>query len=461
MPAFPGINSTEIIDWAKSISGPTMLKGTGAAFTLTGTAATAISDPQYPASTTRGVAYLDGTFYVLAPNGTIYNSLAAGDDPTDWPADGFISAEFESDQGVFIAKCLNNVVVLGQWTTQLFWDAANATGSPLLPVQNGVILIGCASANSVAQTESTIIWMAQRKAQGSTAHLGRFIAILVGTSYEELSTPDVSRVLDADDLTNVRSCVMEMSGHTWYVLALGTTGITLVFDLKTKGWFVWTRLAVGAALTVASVTQTNGLATAISTGHGIQDGDPVVVSGVTPAGFNGTFNVSVTTSGTNSFTYPLNTTGTSTGTGGSMQATPYTEGAFAFVASLGYGGYQIAMDTAGNTYRLSLGTALDEGSIPINWRVRTMNMDEGNRNYKTYEAVTVVGDLAGTATGLVRYTADDYQTFGYFRRFDMAQIKNGEHRWGAHRQMAWEWRYTDRERLRIKALDVDITQGVT
>ena len=90
MPAFPGINSTEVIDWAKSISGPTMLKGTGAAFTLTGTAATAISDPQYPASTTRGVAYLDGTFYVLAPNGTIYNSLAAGDDPTDWPADGFI-----------------------------------------------------------------------------------------------------------------------------------------------------------------------------------------------------------------------------------------------------------------------------------------------------------------------------------------------------------------------------------
>ena len=461
MPAFPGIASNEVIDWAKSISGSTMLKGTGTAYTLTGTAATGISDADYPSVTVRGVQYLDGTFYVMETDGTIWNSLAASDDPTSWPTDGFLSAEFEPDNGVFLAKALNYIVALGQWTIEMFWDAANPSGSPLSPVNNGVLLIGCASANSVVQTESSLIWLAQRKAQDSASHVGRFIAILVGTSYETLSNPDVERVLEADTLESVRACVMEMGGHSWYCLSLGASAITLVCDLKSKQWYVWTRLAAGVAKTVAAISQTNGLVTGTATSHGFSDGDPVVISGVTPAGFNGTFNVSVTTSGTSAFTFPLSTSGTSTGTGASMQATPYTEGAFAFVASLGYNNQQIAMDTSGNTYSLSLGTALDDGSIPINWRIRTMNLDEGNSDRKFCHSLAVVGDIAGTATGMVRFTDDDYRTFGYFRRFDLAEIPSHQNRWGQYRRRAWEWRYTGSERWRLRALEPDLEQGDT
>ena len=466
MPAFPGIASNEVIDWAKSISGSTMLKGTGTAYSLTGTAAAGITGTgtgtgtsvTYPASTVRGLQYLDATFYVMAPDGTIWNSSAAEDDPTTWYTDGFIEASFEPDQGVFLGKALNYIVAFGQWTTELFWDAGNPTGSPLSPVNNGVLLVGCASANSVAQTESTLIWMAQRKGQNSTAHAGRFIAILVGTSYEELSTPDISRILEADDLAAVRSSVIEIGGHSWYLLALGTTGITLVYDLKSKLWYVWTRLAVGSPVTVNTLTQTNGLATAISTGgHGMSDGDPAVVSGAGPAGFNGTFNMSVLN--TSTFQYPISTSGTTTGTGASV--TPYTEAAFAFVASLGYNGQQIIMDTSGNAYIPSLGTALDSGNIPINWRIRTMNLDEGNSQRKFYHEVSVVGDVAGTATGMVRSLDNDYRVEGYFRRFDLSQQPNHEGRWGQSRLRAWEWRYTDRERYRIKQLEVDIEQGDT
>lgn len=459
MPSFPGISAAELIDWAKAQSGSTMLKGTGAAFTLTGTAATAISDPQYPANTARGLQYLDGTFYVLTPAGVIWNSLAAADDPTDWPTDGFITAEFEPDTGIRLGKALNYIVAFGQWSTQLFWDAANSTGSPLSPVNNGVLLIGCASANSVAQTESTLIWMGQRKAENSTAHAGRLIALMVGTSYEELSTPDVCRILEADDLVAVRAAIIEMGGHSWYLLGLGTSGITLVFDMKNKQWYVWTRLAAGAAKTIAAISQTNGLVTGTSTGHGFSDGDPVVISGVTPATFNGTLNVNVT--GTSVFTYPAAITGTSTGTGASMQATPYTESAMMFAASLGYGGQQVVMDNSGNVYTMSLGTALDDGSIPINWRIRTANMDEGNNNRKFAGQVSVVGDIAGTATGMVRTLDNDYRVEGYFRRFDMSQVQNHQNRWGAYVKRAWEWRYTDRERLRVQALEVDQIKGVT
>ena len=458
MPAFPGIGSTEIIDWAKAITGPLMLKGTGTAYTFDGTNAVGISDADYPTPTVRGIVYLDGTFYVMEADGTISNSLAAGDDPTDWPTDGFISAQFEPDAGVCLAKVLNYVVALGQWTTELFWDAANPTGSPLSPVNNGVLLIGCAHANSVAQTESTLVWLAQRKAQFSTSHKGRFIAMLVGTSYEELSTPDINRVLEADDLATVYSVIVEMAGHSWYLLTLGTSNITLVYDMKQKQWYVWTRLATGSGKTISSIVQTNGQATAItSSAHGMSDGDPVIVNAASVGAMNGTFNATVT--GTAAFTYPISATGTSTSVTGT--ATPYTESAFALVASLGYNNQQVVMDTSGNVYSLSIGTALDNGNIPINWRIRTTNLDQGNNERKFAHSVAVIGDIAGTATGLVRCTDDDYNTYGYFRRFDLSQVRCNAQRWGNFRRRAWEWRYTGSERYRVKQLEIELTQGVT
>lgn len=467
MPAFPGINAGEVIDWAAAITGPLMIKGTGTAYYFDGTTALGITGTgtgtgtsvTYPGTTVRGLQYLDGTFYVMLPDGTIHNSSAANDDPRTWPTDGFISAQFEPDSGVFLGKALNYIVAFGQWTTELFWDAGNPTASPLSPVNNGVLLIGCASPNSVAQTESTLVWMAQRKAQNSTSQKGRFIAMLVGTSYKELSTPDVCRVLDADTLVGVRSCIIELGGHSWYVLSLTATGITLVYDMKSEQWYVWTRLAAGSPVTISNLTQTNGLATGTATSHGISDGDPVVITGATPAGFNGTFNVNIPSA--SSFTYPLSTSGTSTGTGASMQITPYTESAFAMVASLGYNNQQVVLDTAGNAYTLSLGTSLDDGSIPINWRIRTQNLDEGNNERKFAHSVAVIADIAGTGTGMVRYTDNDYQTYGYFRRFDLSQTRVNQQRWGNFRRRAWEWRYTDRERIRIKELEVEITQGVT
>lgn len=458
MPALPGISTD--LDWAASITGPVMVKGTGTAYVFTGTAATGITDVDYPTLTTRGIAYLDGTYYVMEPDGTIWNSLAAADDPSSWPTDGFISAEFEPDTGVYLGKALNYVVAFGQWTVELFWDAANPTGSPLSPVQNGVLLIGCAAAGSVAQTESTLMWVAQRKAQASTQHQGKFVAVLVGQSYEEVSTPDISRVLESADMAQVYSCIMELGGHSWYILTLKSLNITLVYDIKNKQWYVWTRLAVGTAVTVSGMGQVNGLATGTATYHGMQDGDPAVVSGVTPAGFNGTFNMKVT--GANTFQYTLSTTGTSTGTGASKQVTPFVESAFDLITTVGFGGIQLGMDVAGNVYELTLGQALDNGDIPLNWRIRTVNLDQGNNERKFCSSLALNGDIATSETyGLVRNTDDDYQTYGYFRRFDLSDVRINQQRWGNYRRRAWEWRYTGSQRWRLKSLEPEIKQGVT
>lgn len=454
-----GITSTEKVDSALvKNAGTAILKGTAAAYSIamsTGIA-TAIAS-NYPAVTVRGVQYLDGLFYVMDPAGTIWNSTN-DDDPATWGATDFITAEFEPDQGVFLGKYLNYLVAMGQWSIQLFWNAANSPGSPLSPVQNGTLLIGCGSADSVAQTESTLVWIARRKGQGSTVHKGRFIAMLEGQSYVTISTPDVDRVLDADTLATVYSCIMELSGHTWYVLSLGVTGVSLVYDFKEKLWYVWTRLTAGSPVTLTTLTQSGGLATATKAGHGFSDGDPVTIAGATPSGYN-LSRINVTVVSSSVFTYPVSSALATPATG-TITATGWTESYFNAVASVGYGDAQIMLDTAGTLLSFSLAAADDLTTTPINWKIRTALQDSGNNKNKFCSSATLVGDKVA-ATGLLRYTDDDYVTYSFFRRFTLSDDKAQTNRQGKYRRRAWEWRYTQALRMRVEALELDLTQGTT
>lgn len=446
---------------ATASSGTFMIKMGRSAYTSTpqnnGAGSFTQITSNYPALTVPGVVYLNGTFYVMEPDGTIWNSTAGADDPTTWGASDFITAEFDSDSGVALSKALNYVVAFGQWTVELFWDAGNPTGSPLSPVTNGVLLIGCAAGASVVQTESTLIWIAQRKGQGSSAHKGRFIAILVGTSYEVLSDDDVSRILDADDLATVYACVVELGGHTWYVLTLGTSAITLAYDMQEKRWAVWSRLSPAAGVAVSSLRLVNGVATGITSGaHGRGDGDPVVISGATPSGWNGTYNVNVT--GTTSFTFPLaGTLGTATtGTAAGWGTSP-----LGLVASVGFNNQQLVQDTAGNIFNMATENRVDNGS-PMDVRIRTEVMDFENDLTKFCHNVKLVADvLTSQDYGLLRTSDDDYASWTYFRRFDLSAIPSRLHRLGDFRRRAWEYRYTGTAVHRVEALEPDLTQGVT
>lgn len=423
---------------------------------------TQVSGSVFPAFMVPGLVYLDSTYYVMDSNGIIWNSSPGVDDPLTWPSDGFISTQFEPDQGVAITKVVNYVVGFGQWSTELFWDGnLTAVGSPLLPVQNGVLLVGCASAGSIAQTESTVIWIGQRKGASTTQQKGRFIAMLVGSSYQELSTPDVNRILDVDDLATVYACVLELGGHSWYILTLVTSGITLVFDMKQKRWYTWGRYTLGNSFTVTGLGSVNGLATGTAAGHTFADGDPVAISGVTGTGanspFNGTYNVNVTTSG--QFTYPVNISGTTTAAG-TMAAQSWTEGPFDAIAVAGIGNIQLIQDSTGAILTASLGTYVDLSGTPINLKLRTNNIDNGNNERKFVPALGMIADLVATTDyALVRHTDNDFQNYTYYRRFDLSQTRNVENRFGQYRRRAWEVRYTGTNQFRLQYIEPEVEQG--
>jgi len=185
-----------------------------------------------------GASYFDTYVFIMTQDGKIWNSEP--EDPTRWNALNFITAESEPDLGVGIVKHLNYLVAFKQWSTEFFYDAATAVGSPLLPNLTFNLEFGCASGNSIVQMEETVVWIAEGKDTGKT------VLMLNGTRPTEVSNNGVERILNTvTNLENVRAYSLKISGHYFYVLNLLDNGITLVLDIKLKQWMIWTSMVNG------------------------------------------------------------------------------------------------------------------------------------------------------------------------------------------------------------------------
>ena len=445
------------IDFEKTFdSAQVFVHGTSAAYGMASNALTQVTDAQYPALTVPGAVYLNGRFYVMEPDGTIWNS--AEDDCMSWAGTDFVNAEFSSDAGVCLAKYQSYVVAFGETTTEMFWAGNTAAnGSPLLPVDSSVILVGCAAAGSVAQADGSLVWMAQKKGQGASFQKGRFIAMLTGTgSYRVLSDPDVDRILDADDLAAVYSTVLGVAGHTFYCLTLVSSGLTLVYDFGSEKspvglWYLWTRRATGSPVTLDSVTSSGLTATATKAAHGFSDGDPVTIAGATPAGYNGTFNVRVASSST--FTYVLSAALASPATG-TITATGTTESYFPITASCAYNGEQVFLhETDGKVYAMDSATLADAG-VFIDLRARLPNWDGGSDGNKTIPWVDVISDRA-SANVMLRCSDDDYQNWSYYRLRSLSGARTRLNRYGQTKRRAFELRHTDSVAFRGIALEFE------
>lgn len=447
------VGGNVLASFAKNESGTVFIKTDTAAYTWNGSSLTKVTDAQYPAETVRGAPYLNGIFYVMDTDGTIWGS--AEDDPTSWAADNFVTAEFEPDGGVCLAKLVSNIVALGTYTTEMFFDAGNTTGSALSPVQSDPLLIGCAHANTVAQTESFLTWVAQQKAQGTTSHRGRFVVVMSGPSYKRISTPDVERILDTDAFDDVYGEIITASGHMFYVLTLVASAITVVYDFKEGLWYEWKKGTAATSITITTLTQTSGTATATATSHGLSDGDQVTVSGATQAGYNLTVNV--TRTGANTFTYPVDSA-TVTPATGSPVAANWSQSVFDVSGSCNFAGNQaIQLRSTGAVYVFNPSDT-DDGGVPIDFQCITEKQDGGNNLQKFMSRLELIGDKV-SSTALVRYSDDDYASWSTYRRMDMSLPRVGVNRLGDFHRRAIQIRHTLSAKVRVEALETDVEQG--
>lgn len=191
-----------------------------------------ITDTNYPQTTVPGVVNLDDTLYVMDTLGQVYGSDLST--PFKWSSLNFITADYESDAPVALAKYQNLVVALKSFTTQFFYDAGRYPGSPLLPVTNANMRVGCVNAGTIASMNNTLIFMARSTSAQS------YIAMLDGYTATRISTPEVDRILNSwipDGF--IYAFGIRVNGHSFYVLTIKRSNVTLVYDLEEKRWHTW------------------------------------------------------------------------------------------------------------------------------------------------------------------------------------------------------------------------------
>lgn len=174
--------------------------------------------------------FLDG-YLLLVKSGTsdIYNSDL--NDPMAWTPGNFISAEMQPDLLVGLAKVNNYVVALGSESVEYFWDAGNASGSPLSrndsPIKINTFLGG------LSQYGNDVFYVG--KSVG-----GQFgVYMLKDFKVEEISTPSVVRYLNTvTELTSGwKTAIIAIQGHTVLLVSIGT--LSFVYDLENKLWGRW------------------------------------------------------------------------------------------------------------------------------------------------------------------------------------------------------------------------------
>lgn len=203
-----------------------------------GTGLVVIADPDFPTSLVPGIAYLDGTAYVMTPNAEIYGSDI--NNTTSWNPLNKIVAQIEPDLGIAIAKQLVYVVAFKQWSTELFYDAANTTGSPLGRVDGAKVSYGCTSAQTIQDIDGTLIWVASNRSSGVQVILMDQLKPTI------ISTNPIERLLDQCDFTTaVQSWQLKKDGHRFYLLTLKNNNLTIAYDLETKLWHQWSELVDG------------------------------------------------------------------------------------------------------------------------------------------------------------------------------------------------------------------------
>jgi hypothetical protein len=196
-----------------------------------GVAFNTIVDPDFPTVRVPGVVYLDNSVYVMTPEGDIRGSDLG--DPLAWSALNSIAANDQADFGTGIARHLNYIVAFKQWSTQLFYNAGNPSGSPLRRVPGGRLSIGCLNGDTVQDIDDELFWIYSNQGVNIGA------AKMSKGVMSKISNPAVERLLSTADDTGWISYKLKSAGHRFYVVSNSNANFTLVYDLDANLWYNW------------------------------------------------------------------------------------------------------------------------------------------------------------------------------------------------------------------------------
>ncbi len=172
-----------------AITVDTATTATNAGVTITKEPIAKIIDTDFSTSGTyiSGFEEMNGYIFYITETGNLYNSDL--NSVTAWTASNYIAANMSPDPGVAIARQKDKIIVLGTSSKQVFYDAGNATGSPLGSVPQFYDKIGTLSQRSVTTLENDIYFCSSPR----WGELG--IWRIKDLQATKVSTPAIDRIL--------------------------------------------------------------------------------------------------------------------------------------------------------------------------------------------------------------------------------------------------------------------------
>lgn len=199
-----------------------------------GTTVTLVTDVDLISPRVPGPKYLDGTLYVANAAGTIQGSNI--NDPANWSALNIISANSTSGRIVALAKQLSYICALKEFSCEFFYNAGNATGSPLGRVSGALLPYGCTTfgGGAVADMDGILLFPTQNR------NGDRRVARLDNLALSLISLPSIDRLMNGEEFSNVfNAFAMRIAGHRFYVLKPQSLQASIVYDLDQNLWYEW------------------------------------------------------------------------------------------------------------------------------------------------------------------------------------------------------------------------------
>lgn len=198
-----------------------------------------LSDPHYPFEVVGGIAWFNGRAYVMTPEARIY---ASGINTYfDWNPLAFISAIMNPDAGRGVVRHKQYVVAFGKNSIEWFYDTG-AVDNPLRRVEGSVSDLGCVDASSIVPLGDTLLFAGQRQD-------GREIGVFMFEGYRarKVSTPYIDRIMTVGNFSQCIGSPLFYKGHRFYLLAIEGLTYSLVYDLDSQAWYVWSLVACDIA----------------------------------------------------------------------------------------------------------------------------------------------------------------------------------------------------------------------
>lgn len=366
------------------------------------TVVTAVVDADRP-STCVGLGVAMDGYYFLAAGGETYSATGNSihncdlETPLTWNGLGYVSATTVHGKCVSLCKSKNHIVVMKDTSLEFFYDAVVAApASPLLPIPQQTIKIGCASAETITQIGDSIYFVSRDTNSGFAVH------VLNGASLTKISNNLADKVLAAAEgaafqkLFTATSLTLE--SHQFYLINIaGTINRTIVYDIGTGMWSEW--------------STNNGSGTQVKFFSDIIISGPAVSSTVVY----------------------INSLAVDRATGDIYELSPPPVGS-----------------ANSTTYK--------DGSQLIKVKIVTKSMNGGTGNKKRGNSLEIFGDRhTATSTLSIRVTKDDYKTWSTARTVDL-QNRAIIHNLGMFQIAAFELTHEADTPLRLKYVELDADQ---